>query len=86
MELYLKALSAKLPDAKKDAAIKLDKIENLRQQLVKEGYQPSEADHFVKMSAGSAKISEMDIEQLDDVIEKLEAQINVARKCKNLFG
>ncbi|RYD07033.1 hypothetical protein N752_00190 [Desulforamulus aquiferis] len=63
----------------------MERIEVLKLKLVKEGYQPSESEYFIKSALGTAKVSEMSVEQLDIAIEALEKQILIAQKCKQLF-
>lgn len=85
MDLQLKAISGFLTSSKKDEVQRYEKIEWLKGQLVKEGYQPSEAEHFVKEALGARKLSELSAEELHGAIERLEHQLAVARKCKNIF-
>ncbi|MEW6698381.1 MAG: hypothetical protein ACOY35_02250 [Bacillota bacterium] len=85
MDYFLKALGVSIPTGKKDHLTRIQVIEQLKKQLVQEGYQPSEAEHFVKLAAGSISIGEMGNKDLDQVIERLESQIRIAQKCKELF-
>lgn len=89
MNFYLKALVGIFSSDKMEK-LKLknkrwEKIEELKQQLLKEGYQPSEVDHFIKLSAGTVKVFDLDNNQLDEVIERLEEHIRIAQRCKNIF-
>ncbi|ABO51499.1 hypothetical protein Dred_2996 [Desulforamulus reducens MI-1] len=85
MTYYQKALKGTLVSDKGEQRTRLQKIEELKQKIVGEGYQPSEAEHFLKMAAGSRKIENLDNQELDKVIERLEAQITIAQKCKSMF-
>ncbi|GAB6179478.1 hypothetical protein JCM14036_07970 [Desulfotomaculum defluvii] len=85
MSFYLKALRGVFVSDNSNHGTRLQQVETLRQKLVNEGYQPSEAEHFIKVALGSRKIERLDNRELDTVIEYLEKQIEIAQKCKNLF-
>lgn len=85
MSFYLKALRGVFVSEKNDQGSRLQKLEKLQQKLVDEGYQPSEAEHFVRAAVGSGNLQSLDNNQLDAVIKNLEAQIKIAQKCKNIF-
>ncbi|SHK75980.1 hypothetical protein [Desulforamulus aeronauticus] len=85
MELHFSVLSSFFSVKKKEKTQGHEKIERLKSQLEQEGYQPSEVEHFIKEALGSAKLSDLDAKELNGVIEKLKNQLELARKCKNLF-
>lgn len=85
MSFYLKTLKGVFIPGKSNHGTRLQQIEKLKQKLVSEGYQPSEAEHFLKVALGSRQIENLDNRELDTVIQNLEAQIKIAQKCKNLF-
>lgn len=85
MSFSFKALGGILASEGSVEITRLQKIGELKQKLVDEGYQPSEAEHFVKLAAGSKKLSDLDNKGLDSVIEQLTVQIKIAQQCKNII-
>lgn len=82
---YLKTLTSFFVSEEKRNKQKHERIEVLKENLIKEGYQPSEVNHFIKMALGSTKVTEMEEKQLELVIKTLEAQIRIAHKCKEML-
>lgn len=85
MGFSLEAKAVGIGSGKKQELSRVNKVQILRENLIKEGYQPSETEHFVKTILGTTNISEMRNEQLDILIERLEEQLNFARKCRSIF-
>lgn len=61
---------------------RIQEIESLKEELVKAGYQYSEAEYFIKNAVGTVDITKMDNGQLDVIIKKVKAQLIIAKKCK----
>ena len=63
----------------------LNKIEQLKLDLYSLGYSRMQLSHILNEASGNKKPDQLTVEQLEKLIDTLEAQIAFAKKCKNII-
>ena len=61
----------------------LARISELKQQLIKTGYHPTQLSDIVKDVIGNVSLEDITDEQCCELIESLEYYCDFAAKCKN---
>ena len=59
----------------------LERIEKLRDELVKLGYVPGEVDYLIRAISNGKKLSTLDAKKLKRVEEALKYQIGMVSEC-----
>ena len=85
MAFYLKAMGTYFSSGKEEKLQRIQRVEEAKKQLITEGYQPSEVEHFVKLAVGSTNLNDLDNQKIEILIQSLTKQIDIARKCKRIF-
>ncbi|MTI80475.1 MAG: hypothetical protein FH758_06250 [Firmicutes bacterium] len=86
MASYIKALKGFMGYTGEENNWKVKQVKNIKEQLVKGGYQPDEVNYFVQSFANHTDIDGLSEDEFKDLIERLEAQLALAKKCRDTFS
>lgn len=67
-----------------DAQLKgklLESIVDIKDELVKTGYNPDEVDYMIMTHCGGRELSRLDARQLEAILAALGGQLQIAKKC-----
>ena len=74
MSQYIKAVAGFFTGKNDEKQTKLKTIANLKEKLIAVGYHPEEVEYFINTDPTA---------NLEDVIQSLKAQLEMAQKCKD---